>query len=115
MAFFKRIFKGIAAVASGGIGGAFALATKKGIQRRRAKKAAKRGIDNIQANANALIDGDAAYYHAELMKKKAKTRGLFAKMKKARIEINRGATEGEALRRVGLSTEEVNQPKENFF
>lgn len=111
--FFKRALKGIAAFSLGGVTGLAALALKKGIQKRKAKKAEQRSIDTLKAEK--LLTGENQYYNAEMNKTKAKTRALFSKIKIANLHINRGASRKEGLNRAGLSEYDVNKPKELYL
>lgn len=112
--FFKNLLKGVTAATLGGPAGAMALAVKKGIARRKEKKAAK-SVDRLQAKTAQLITGDAAYYHQELKKRKAQQRSILQKIKDAQILINRGATKKAAMTATRLTDTELNEPTKYYI
>ena len=111
--FLKKLLKGVTAATIGGPAGAMALAVKKGIQKRKEKKAAK-SIDKMQDKTAQLVSGDAKFYHTELKKRKSKIRETFQKIKAARILINKGATEKAAINAVKLTETELNEPTKYY-
>lgn len=111
--FLKRILKGVAAVSLGGPTALLAIATRKGIQRRREAKEPKKTVDTLKADM--FTTGTSKYYLQELNKKKSKIRVFAEKMKQAKIHFSRGASKEEAISKAGLTMAEVNQPKTNLL
>lgn len=104
MAFIEiagQLIKGVVKVGKK-VGGIAVEAIKKGVAKRKEKKAAKKGLDPL-ANATAeLVDGSAKYYRELLHKQKEKMRAIDEKIRFAKKLMNEGMSEAEARAAVGL-------------
>lgn len=110
MSFFKKILKGAAAFATaGGPQGVLALAIKKGIQKRKAKKE-KASIDPVGNTTAQFISGESAYLHQEIKAKKEKQRKTLFKIKEAQKLVNQGQSVKAAMSKVNLTEAEYNEP-----
>ncbi len=104
--FFKRLFKGVAAVAVGGPAALFGVGVKKAIQKRRTYK---KSVDNLNTHSALLITGEMKKTQAEINKSKARGRSILAKMREAKKLINRGHKKAAALSKVGISEKDINE------
>lgn len=111
MSFFKKILKGAAAFATaGGPQGVLALAIKKGIQKRKAKKE-KVSIDPVGKTTAQFVSGESAYLHQEIKAKKEKQRKTLFKIKEAQKLVNQGQSVKAAMSKVNLTEAELNEIK----
>ena len=96
-----KLVKGVVKVGKK-VGGIAVEAIKKGVAKRKEKKAAKKGVDPIATAAQDLADGSAKYYRTLLNEQKDKMRDIDKKIKFAQKLVNAGMTESEARAKVGL-------------
>ena len=105
MAFIEiasKLIKGVVKVGQK-VGGVAVEAIKKGVAKRKEKKAAKKGLDPVASTASELVDGSAKYYRELLNQQKDKMRDEATKIRFANKLINAGMSEAEARAKVGLS------------
>ncbi len=121
----QGLIKGVVKVGKK-VGGVAVEAIKKGVAKRKEKKAAKKGLDPVASTASELVDGSAKYYRELLNQQKDKMRDEATKIRFANKLINAGMSESEARAKVGLGpvskfstaawlgTEEESGPEINF-
>jgi hypothetical protein len=108
------LVKGVVKV-GGKVGGFAVQAIKRGIAKRKDKKAQKRaGLDPLQSATEGLLDGSTKFYRDLVSEQKDKARAIAEKIKFYRKLVAAGASETEARGKVGLSLAELNLPA-TFF
>lgn len=104
MAFIEiasQLIKGVVKVGKK-VGGVAVEAIKKGVAKRKEKKAAKKSVDPLAKAAQELTEGTSKYYRNLVSEQKDKMRDIDEKMKYAQKLINNGMSESEARAKVGL-------------
>ncbi len=104
-----KLVKGVVKVGKK-VGGAAVDAIKRGIAKRKEKKAAKLTADPVSQYTNDLVDGSAKYYRELVNQQKDKMRAVDEKIRFVKKLVAQGMPEAEARLKVGLKDSDLQIP-----